>query len=95
MQRGPLDLPADEFGVLAARVVEEATRYLDRLDTSPVRPDSSGAETLMYFDGPPAETGQGPAVLDDLAAVARHSRGRKRTLLRLRDGLGRAGRRVG
>jgi len=74
MQRGPLDLPADEFGVLAARVVEEATRYLDRLGTSPVRPDSSGAETLMYFDGPPPETGQGPAVLDDLAAVARHSR---------------------
>src|SRR5690349_14718203 len=74
MQRGPLDLPADEFGVLAARVVEEATRYLDRLDTSPVRPDSSGAETLMYFDGPPPETGQGPAVFDDLAAVARHSR---------------------
>jgi hypothetical protein len=53
MQRGPLDLPADEFGVLAARVVEEATRYLDRLGTSPVRPDSSGAETLMYFDRPP------------------------------------------
>ena len=74
MQRGPLDLPADEFGVLAARVVEEATRYLDRLGTSPVRPDSSGAETLMYFDEPPPETGQGPAVLDDLAAVARHSR---------------------
>jgi glutamate/tyrosine decarboxylase-like PLP-dependent enzyme len=74
MQRGPLDLPADEFGVLAARVVEEATRYLDRLGTSPVRPDSSGAETLMYFDGPPPEAGQGPAVLDDLAAVARHSR---------------------
>jgi hypothetical protein len=28
----------------AARVVEEATRYLDQLDTLPVRPDCSGPE---------------------------------------------------
>jgi hypothetical protein len=74
MQRGPLDLPADEFGMLAARVVEEATRYLNQLDTLPVRPDSSGPETLKHFAVPPPETGQGLAVFEELTAVARHSR---------------------
>ena len=74
MPGGPLDLSTDEFGVLAGRVVEEATRYLHRLDAVPVRPNSSGAETLKYFAVPAPETGQGRAVLDDLAAVARHSR---------------------
>ena len=74
MPGGPLDLSTDEFGVLAGRVVEEATRYLDRLDAVPVRPNSCGAETLEYFAVPAPETGQGRAVLDDLAAVARHSR---------------------
>ena len=60
--------------MLAARVVEEATRYLDQLDTLPVRPDSSGPETLKHFAAPPPETGQGLAAFEDLTAVARHSR---------------------
>ena len=60
--------------MLAARVVKEATRYLDQLDTLPVRPDCSGPETLKHFAVPPPEIGQGVAVFDDLTAVTRHSR---------------------
>jgi hypothetical protein len=73
MQKGPLDLPAMS-SVYWRRGLLRRRRYLNRLGTSPVRPDSSGADTLAYFAVPPPETGQGPAVLDDLAAVARHGR---------------------
>ena len=60
--------------MLAARVVAEATRYLDQLDTVPVRPDTSGTESLKHFAVPPPEAGQGLAAFDDLTAVARYSR---------------------
>ena len=69
-----LDLSVDEFGRLAARVVDEAQRYLRGLDAAPIRPGSTGAETVELFSGPVPEQGLGAAVFDDLGAVAHHSR---------------------
>ena len=69
-----LDVSADDFGRLAERVVGEAKDYLERLDESPIRPASSGAETVELFSGPLPEEGLGAAALDDLRAVADHSR---------------------
>ncbi len=40
----------------------------------PIRPASTGAQTLQLFAGPVPETGLGAAALDDLVAVAEHSR---------------------
>ena len=74
MKPGPLDLSADDFRGAAGRVVDEATRYLERLDDVPIRPSSTGAQTLQLFAGPVPETGLGATALDDLAAVAEHSR---------------------
>jgi len=65
---------ADDFGRLADRVVGEARDYLAGLDAAPIRPTSSGQETLDLFAGPLPETGLGDAALDDLRAVAQHSR---------------------
>ena len=70
MKPGPLDLSAQEFRGLADRVLDDATLYLDRLDTVPIRPASTGAQTVELFAGPPPETGLGAAALDDLRAVA-------------------------
>ncbi len=74
MKPGPLDLSAQEFRGLADRVLDEATIYLDQLDTVPIRPASTGVQTVELFAGPPPETGLGAAALDDLRAVAQHSR---------------------
>ena len=74
MSPRPLDLPPDDFSALVAGVGEEAVRHLRRLDASPIRPASSGAETLELFSGPLPEAGLGAAALDDLRAVADHSR---------------------
>src|SRR6478672_3945259 len=74
MNPGPLDLSADDFRGAAVRVVDEATRYLDRLDAVPIRPASTGAQTLQLFAGPVPETGLGAVALDDLAAGAGHTR---------------------
>lgn len=74
MESRPLELSTDEFRSLAARVVEESSRYLDRLDTAPIRPASTGAQTLELFAGPAPETGLGAAALDDLREVIEHSR---------------------
>src|SRR3954451_5905172 len=69
-----LDLPASEFPELAARVITETTRYLTELDSRPIRPGSSGAQTLALFGGPPPAQGLGAAAFDDLRAVIEHSR---------------------
>jgi glutamate/tyrosine decarboxylase-like PLP-dependent enzyme len=74
MERQPLDLTASEFRSLAEGVVEETASYLARLDDLPIRPASSGGETVERFGGPPPEQGLGPRALDDLADVLAHSR---------------------
>ena len=70
----PLDLSPDDFAALATRVDEEAVRYLRRLDSAPIRPSTTGTESLGLFAGPVPERGMGPAALDALAEVAQHSR---------------------
>jgi aromatic-L-amino-acid/L-tryptophan decarboxylase len=74
MTQRPLALSADDFQALATRVVDDATRYLDRLDDVPIRPGSTGEETVRMFGGEAPETGLGAAALDGLTAVAEHSR---------------------
>lgn len=74
MGAGFLELSADGFQDLAGRVVEEAARYLGELDALPVRPASTGAETVEVFGGPAPQTGLGAAALDELRTVVQHSR---------------------
>ena len=74
MKPPPLHLSADAWGGLAHRVVEEAESFMEGLETSPIRPPSTGEETLELFGGPVPENGLGAAALDDLRTVAAHSR---------------------
>lgn len=74
MSPAPLDISPDDFAALAARVGEEAARHLRGLDSAPIRPSTTGAESLDLFAGPPPERGMGPAALDALGEVAQHSR---------------------
>jgi glutamate/tyrosine decarboxylase-like PLP-dependent enzyme len=74
MSPAPLDISPDDFEALAARVGEEAVQHLRRLDSNPIRPATSGPESLDLFAGPPPERGMGPAALEALADVALHSR---------------------
>jgi aromatic-L-amino-acid/L-tryptophan decarboxylase len=74
MSPAPLGLTPDDFSAMAARVGEEAVRHLRRLDATPIRPSTTGAESLDLFAGPVPERGMGPAALDALGEVARHSR---------------------
>jgi aromatic-L-amino-acid/L-tryptophan decarboxylase len=69
-----LALSDDGFKDLAGRVVDEAARYLSQLDGLPVRPASTGAETVEAFGGPAPRTGLGAAALDELRTVIEHSR---------------------
>ena len=70
----PLDITPDEFASMARRVEQEAVRYLERLPSAPIRPGTTGEESLLLFGGPAPEQGLGAAALDALADVARHSR---------------------
>ncbi len=74
MSPAPLDLSPDDFEALAARVADEAVRHLRRLDSTPIRPSTTGPESLDLFAGPAPEEGMGPAALDALGEVAQHSR---------------------
>lgn len=67
-------MPATEFAELAGRVINDATRYLTGLDSMPIRPASTGAQTVEIFGGPAPARGLGAAAFDDLAAVIAHSR---------------------
>jgi hypothetical protein len=51
MKAGSLGLSVEEFRVLAGRVVEGAAGYLDRLDGVPIRPGSTGAQTVRCSVG--------------------------------------------
>jgi aromatic-L-amino-acid decarboxylase len=70
----PLDLSPDDFSALVARVGEEAARHLHDLDSTLIRPSTTGSESLELFAGPVPEDGMGPAAFDALSEVARHSR---------------------
>lgn len=64
-----LPLTADEFRVLAGRVVELAAATLEGLPGARAFPETSGAEVLAAFDGPLPEEGLGPGALDALGRV--------------------------
>jgi glutamate/tyrosine decarboxylase-like PLP-dependent enzyme len=56
---------------LLARTAEIAARYLETLDTRPVRPEADYATMLAAVDGPVPEEGIDPlAVVEELAALA-------------------------
>jgi aromatic-L-amino-acid/L-tryptophan decarboxylase len=69
-----LDLPGEEFGLLADRVCQLAREYLTGLDGRASFPLTSGTATAEWFEQPPPEDGMGRAALDDLAAITDHSR---------------------
>jgi hypothetical protein len=54
------------FSELGRRVLDGAARYLDELDGLPIRPRSSGVQTVGLFDGPPPVKGVGAAAFVDL-----------------------------
>ena len=95
MSPAPLDLSPDDFAALAARVGEEAVRHLRGLDSAPIRPSTTGPESLDLFAGPAPEHGMGPAALDALGEVARHSRAGNGRFFGYVMGSGRAGGRAG
>jgi aromatic-L-amino-acid decarboxylase len=74
MDTGRLDIASAEFAVLAARVVDVTRAYLAGMDESPIRPATTGEQTMDLFALTLPETGLGAAALDDLAVVAAHSR---------------------
>jgi aromatic-L-amino-acid decarboxylase len=70
----PLELSAAEFRALGHEVVDAAADFLATLDGRRTVPATSAAETARVFDQPLPEEGLGEAVLDDLRAIAEHSR---------------------
>lgn len=74
LQQPPLELPTDELATLAARVTDEALRHLRRLESAPIRPATTGPQSLELFEEPAPEAGMGAAALDILRDVSEHSR---------------------
>src|SRR5215510_11315851 len=74
MSPAPLEITPEAFSELAARVSAEAVRHLENLGSAPIRPHTTGEESLRRFGGPAPERGLGPGALDALAEVAQHSR---------------------
>jgi aromatic-L-amino-acid/L-tryptophan decarboxylase len=70
----PLELPPDDFEILANRACRAAVDYLAGLDARPSAPQTSGTATAEMFDRPLPEEGMGSAAFDDLMAIADHSR---------------------
>src|SRR5260370_22211889 len=70
----PLELPPEDFDLLADRVCRAASEYLAGLDGRASFPATSGAATAEMFERPLPEQGAGSAAFDDLAVIAAHSR---------------------
>ena len=70
----PLVISPEVFAELADRVSREAVRHLRSLDAAPVRPATTGEQSVALFGGPAPEKGLGMAALETLADVAEHSR---------------------
>jgi aromatic-L-amino-acid/L-tryptophan decarboxylase len=70
----PLELSPEHFGALAADMVNLCVEYLSTLDTRPVFPKTSGAETEQLFAGGVPEHGMGEQAFDALRDVIAHSR---------------------
>jgi aromatic-L-amino-acid decarboxylase len=70
----PLELSPEHFGALASDMVNLCVEYLSTLDTRPVFPKTSGAETERLFAGKVPEHGMGEQAFDAVREVVAHSR---------------------
>ncbi len=70
----PLEVPGEDFDLLADRVCRAASAYLVGLDGRASFPETSGSVTAGLFERPLPEQGAGGAAFDDLAVIAGHSR---------------------
>lgn len=75
----PLDLSLDHFRRLADRTMDSTSAWLSTLDSRPIFPRTSGAETERLFSSDLPERGMGAeafAALDDVFAHSRAQNGR-------------------
>ncbi|HSQ62043.1 MAG TPA: pyridoxal-dependent decarboxylase, partial [Polyangiaceae bacterium] len=71
----PLDVSADEYRKVLARVAELCADYAAAIVDLPSFPNSTaGATTLELFGGPAPKQGAGPAAIEALRDVLEHSR---------------------
>ncbi len=70
----PIEISSDEFRLLAGRVTQIATEYLESIDAQVISPATNGDETLRLFRTAMPEEGIGEAVLNALPDVLRLSR---------------------
>lgn len=70
----PLELSAEEFRRLAARVSDFSADFLTGIDSRPIFPKTSGTDTERLFSTGLPEIGLGAAALDALVDVIAHSR---------------------
>src|SRR5271169_1459039 len=70
----PLELSAEEFRQLAARVSDLSSNFLTGMDSRSIFPKTSGADTERLFSTDVPELGMGPEALDALGDVVAHSR---------------------
>jgi len=69
-----IDLSPNQFKKLAERVLEFATRHLEELELRPIAPRVKASTLEELFHTPLPESGVGEEALEQLEAVARHSR---------------------
>lgn len=70
----PLEISPEQFCRFAERVTQLASEYLETLDTRPIAPSVTGAETVRTFQTPLPEQGMGEGAFDGLQDVMRMSR---------------------
>jgi aromatic-L-amino-acid/L-tryptophan decarboxylase len=70
----PLEISPQQFRHLAERVTALASQYLEELNSKPIAPPTSGAETIRLFRTPMPEQGIGESAFDGLSEVVRCSR---------------------
>src|SRR4051812_38224836 len=79
MRMDPLDVSADEFRALAARIAGLSSTFLNSLDSRPIFPETSGSEVERLFSTSLPEQGLGEqafAALEDVIAHSRAQNGR-------------------
>jgi aromatic-L-amino-acid/L-tryptophan decarboxylase len=69
-----LQLSPDDFRRIAKQVTDIAAEYLESIDSRPISPKTTGADTEKLFRSPLPEKGAGEEVLKQLELVIQHSR---------------------
>ena len=70
----PLEISPDDFRRIAKQVTDLAAEYLESIDSRPISPKTTGADTESLFRAALPEKGAGDEALRDLQAVIQHSR---------------------